>query len=148
MKKLITCCCGNRGHAPHLNRIVGVQFGSSRRAGLAPRAHPGPPNAPSPDPTLGLNPGMSLPLSLCNELIVLLMYKLALLSVFLHASMTTGRQWVTNLTAIWEDALIKTFFFFCFLALGQKSEQTVTTLLLPQQTVLEINACVGVILLI
>lgn len=58
MRKLLTCCCGNRGHAPHLNRIVGVQLGSGRRAGPAPRAQPGPPNAPSPDPTLGQNLGM------------------------------------------------------------------------------------------
>lgn len=60
MRMLLTCCCGNRGHAPHLNRIVGVQLGLSRRAGPAPRAQPGPPNALSPDPTLGQNLGLVL----------------------------------------------------------------------------------------
>lgn len=60
MRKLLTCCCGNRGLAPHLNRIVGVQLGSSRRAGPAPRAHPEHPNALSPDPTLGQNQGLVL----------------------------------------------------------------------------------------
>lgn len=54
---MLTYCYGNRGHAPHLNRIVGVQLGSSRRAGLALRAHPGSPNTPSPDHGLGQNPG-------------------------------------------------------------------------------------------
>lgn len=60
MRRLLTCCCGNRGHGPHLNRIVGVQLGSSRRAGPAPRVHPGPPNALSPDPALAQNLGMLL----------------------------------------------------------------------------------------
>lgn len=59
-RKLLTYCCGNRGLAPHLNRIAGVQLGSSRRAGPAPRAHPEPPNALSLDPTLGQNQGMLL----------------------------------------------------------------------------------------
>lgn len=59
-RKLLTCCCGNRGLAPHLNRIVGVQLGTNRRAGPAPRAHPGPPNVPSPDPGLGQNLGLVL----------------------------------------------------------------------------------------
>lgn len=62
LRRLLTCCCGNRGHAPRLNRIVGVQLGSSRRAGPAPRAHPRPPNALSPDPALALNLGTSSPL--------------------------------------------------------------------------------------
>lgn len=48
------------GHAPHLNRIGGVQLGSSRRAGPAPQAQPGPPNALSPDPALGPNLGLVL----------------------------------------------------------------------------------------
>ncbi len=71
MKSLLTCCCGNRGHAPQLNRTVGVQLGSSRRAGPAPRAHPGPPNTQSPDPALGQNLGMVLTVfnSLCNVVI-------------------------------------------------------------------------------
>lgn len=56
---LLTSCCGNRGHAPHLNRIVEVQLGSSQRAGPAPRAHPGPPSALSPDPALGQNLGLA-----------------------------------------------------------------------------------------
>lgn len=60
MRKLLICCCGNRGHAPHLNRIVGVQLGSGRRAGPAPRAHPGPPSALSPGLALGQNLGMLL----------------------------------------------------------------------------------------
>lgn len=58
MRKLLICCCGNRGHAPHLNRIVGVQLGSGRRAGPAPRAHPGPPSALSPGLALGQNLGL------------------------------------------------------------------------------------------
>lgn len=91
MKTLITCCCGNRGHAPHLNRIVRVQLGSSRRAGLTPRTHPGPPNAPSPDPALTQNLGMSLPLSLCDESSALLMYKFGLLFVFV----CIGDNWET-----------------------------------------------------
>lgn len=57
---MLTYCYGNRGHAPHLNRIVGVQLGSSRRAGLALRAHPGSPNTPSPDHGLGQNPDLVL----------------------------------------------------------------------------------------
>lgn len=59
-KTLLTCCCGNRGLAPHLNRIAGVQLGTNRRADPAPRAHPGPPNVPSPDPGLGQNLGLVL----------------------------------------------------------------------------------------
>lgn len=58
---MLTYCYGNRRHAPHLNRIVGVQLGSSRRAGLALRAHPGSPNTPSPDHALSQNPGKICP---------------------------------------------------------------------------------------
>lgn len=58
MSKFLTCCCGNRDHSPHLNPIVGVQLGWSRRAGPAPLAHHGPPNALNPDPALGQNLGM------------------------------------------------------------------------------------------
>lgn len=60
LKKFWTWCCGNRGHAPHLNRIMGVQHGWSRRAGPAPRAHQGPPNTLNPDPALGQNLGRQL----------------------------------------------------------------------------------------
>lgn len=37
---------------------MGFHLGPSQRAGQAPRVHPGPPNARSPDPTLGQNLGL------------------------------------------------------------------------------------------
>lgn len=63
MRKMFTYCCGNRGHAPHLNRMEGLQLGSSRRAGPAPRAQPGSPSALGPDP--GPDPGMLLTFNHC-----------------------------------------------------------------------------------
>lgn len=60
MRKLLTYCCGDRGHAPRLNRIGGVRLGSSRRAGPAPRAQHGPPNVRGPDPAPGPDLGLNL----------------------------------------------------------------------------------------
>lgn len=57
MRELLTCCCGNRSLAPRLNRTAGVQLGSSRRVGPAPRARLEPPSTPSPGHALAPNLG-------------------------------------------------------------------------------------------
>lgn len=70
MRYLLTCCYGNRGHSPNLNRIVGAQFGSSQRAGPVPQASHEPPNTPSPDPTLGQNLDLVLGGTLINAVAI------------------------------------------------------------------------------